>query len=45
MCDLEYRVREIPGQPEPTLKNVTVAQLNSQVEAAFKLIEKRRAVS
>lgn len=31
--------REIAGQPEPILKNVTVEQLNSEVEKAFKLIE------
>jgi DNA-binding transcriptional regulator YiaG len=36
-------VREMVGQPEPILKNVTVAQLNSEVEAAFKLIEGRRS--
>jgi transcriptional regulator with XRE-family HTH domain len=32
-------VRELAGQPAPILKNITVAQLNSEVEAAFKLIE------
>jgi transcriptional regulator with XRE-family HTH domain len=31
-------VRELTGQPEPLLKNVTVAQLVSEVESAFKLI-------
>jgi len=34
-------VRELTGQPDPILKNVTVAQLNSEVEEAFKLIEAR----
>lgn len=35
-------VREITGQPDPILKNVTVDELNSQVEAAFKVIEDRK---
>jgi transcriptional regulator with XRE-family HTH domain len=35
-------VRELTGQPEPILRNVTVAQLNSEVEAAIKLIETGR---
>jgi transcriptional regulator with XRE-family HTH domain len=35
-------VRELTGQPDAVLKNVTVEQLNSQVEAAFKVIEDRR---
>lgn len=36
-------VRELVGQPGPVIKNVTVAKLNSVVEAAIKLIETRRA--
>jgi DNA-binding transcriptional regulator YiaG len=35
--------RELTGQSEPILKNVTVAQLNAEVENAFKLIEVRRS--
>jgi len=35
-------VRELVGKPDPILKNVTVEQLNSEVETAFKLIEGRR---
>ena len=31
--------REIAGQPEPVLKNVTVDQLSCMVDEAFKLIE------
>jgi transcriptional regulator with XRE-family HTH domain len=31
-------VREIAGEPEPILKNVTVEQLNSQVESAIRVI-------
>lgn len=31
--------RELTGEPEPLLKNVTVAQLNSDLESALKLIE------
>jgi transcriptional regulator with XRE-family HTH domain len=34
-------MREMVGQPEPTLKNVTFEELNSKVEAAFKSIEDR----
>lgn len=34
-------VREITGQPNPILKKVTVEQLNSQLETAFKAIEDR----
>jgi transcriptional regulator with XRE-family HTH domain len=35
-------IRELAGQPEPLLKNATVAQLNSLVEAAIKLIDARK---
>ena len=34
-------MREMIGQPEPTLKNVTFEELNSKVEAAFKTMEDR----
>lgn len=34
-------VREIAGQPDPILKNVTVEQLNSEVLTAFKTIVAR----
>src|ERR1039457_1206357 len=33
--------REVSGQPDPILKNVTVEQLNSEMEAAFKVIQAR----
>jgi YgiT-type zinc finger domain-containing protein len=33
--------RELAGQPEPILRNVTIEQLNSEVENTFKLIEGR----
>lgn len=35
-------VRELAGQPEPALRNVTINSLNSQVEAAFKLIQSKK---
>jgi transcriptional regulator with XRE-family HTH domain len=35
-------IREIAGQPDPMLKNVTVEQLIKDVEQALKLIEARR---
>lgn len=35
-------IRELAGQPEPILKNITVAQLDSEVVAAFKLIQARQ---
>lgn len=34
-------VREIAGEPEPILKNVTVQRLNADLETALKLIETR----
>lgn len=34
-------VRELTGQAEPILKNVTAAELSAEVEAAFKLLEGR----
>jgi YgiT-type zinc finger domain-containing protein len=39
---LSKLVRELIGQPEAILKNVTVEELNSQLEAAFKAIEDRK---
>jgi transcriptional regulator with XRE-family HTH domain len=35
-------IRELAGQPEPILKNITVAQLDSEVVSAFKLIQARQ---
>jgi transcriptional regulator with XRE-family HTH domain len=35
-------IRELAGQPDPMLKNVTVEQLSKDVEQALKLIEARR---
>ncbi len=35
-------VRELAGQPEPILKNVTVDQLTEELESTLKLIEARR---
>jgi transcriptional regulator with XRE-family HTH domain len=35
-------VRELAGRPDPILKNITVAQLHSEVEAAFKVIQTRQ---
>jgi YgiT-type zinc finger domain-containing protein len=36
-------VREVAGQPEPILRNVSVQQLNDELESTLKLIQARRA--